>query len=126
PALQAGVELTVSPQKPIDGAVGDHLLRGVRVLVVDDERDTCEAVKTILEQTGAEVRACVSAPAALAEVERWRPDVLMSDIGMPGEDGYSLIRKVRARPHDARALPAVAITAYARADDRARAFAAGY
>ena len=78
-------------------------------------------------EAGAEVRACQSTAEALAELDTWWPDVLLSDIGMPGEDGYSLIRRVRAREaRHGRAIAAVALTAYARADDRRKALSAGF
>jgi signal transduction histidine kinase len=103
------------------------LLAGVRVLVVEDETDTRELLVVALQQCGAEVTAFGSVPEALAELDRALPHVLLSDIGVPGEDGYSLIRKVRARgPGLGGDLPAAALTAYARAEDRQRALDAGY
>jgi len=102
-------------------------LDGIRVLMVDDEFDARELVATMLERCGAEVRAVGSAQQALDEVDGWRPNVLIADIGMPGEDGYSLIRKLRALPRDRGGhTPAVALTAYARAEDRVRALSAGF
>jgi signal transduction histidine kinase len=102
-------------------------LGGLRVLVVDDEPDTCEVLEAVLRAAGAEVRACRAAAQALAELERWWPDVLVSDIGMPGEDGYSLIRRVRAEEaRHGRAIAAVALTAHARAEDRRNALTAGF
>ena len=105
-------------------------LTGVRVLLVDDEADARELLTAVLERAGAEVCAAASVAQALevfAVTSQWRPDVLVSDIGMPGEDGYSLIRKVRAlEPERAGEVPAAALTAYARAEDRLRALSAGY
>ena len=102
-------------------------LAGVRVLVVDDESDTRRLISTVIAQTGAEVTACASAREALEALKSWRPHILMSDIGMPGEDGFSLIRKVRALPAERGGrTPAAALTAYARDEDRGRALAAGY
>lgn len=102
-------------------------LNGLRVLIVDDEEDARQIISTVIERTGAEVLACESVREALEMLEKWRPDVLMSDIGMPGEDGYSLINKVRSLPADRGGdTPAAAFTAYAREDDRNRALAAGY
>ncbi|HZI17835.1 MAG TPA: ATP-binding protein [Pyrinomonadaceae bacterium] len=102
-------------------------LEGLRVLVVDDEDDTRKVITAVIAQHGAEVVACGSAREALDTLRRWRPDVLMSDIGMPGEDGYALIRQVRALPPDRGGrTPAAALTAYAREEDRTRALAAGY
>jgi PAS domain S-box-containing protein len=102
-------------------------LDGLKVLVVDDEVDTRELFKAGIGQCGAEVLTAGSAREALATLEESRPDLLISDIGMPGEDGYELIRKVRALPA-ARGgkIPAIALTAYARTEDRLRALRAGY
>ncbi len=103
------------------------LLAGVRVVVVEDEADTRELLALALQQCGAEVAAFGSVPEALASFELAVPDVLLSDIGVPGEDGYSLIRKVRAlEPALGGNVPAAALTAYARAEDRLRALDAGY
>ena len=102
-------------------------LNGLRVLVVDDEPDARQIITTLIQRTGAEVMACESAHEALEALEKWHPDVLMSDIGMPGEDGYSLINKVRSLPADrGGGVPAAAFTAYAREEDRQRALDAGY
>ncbi|HKZ78389.1 MAG TPA: ATP-binding protein [Pyrinomonadaceae bacterium] len=102
-------------------------LNGLRVLVVDDEPDARQIIATVIAQTGAEVRACQSVHEAMQMFECWRPDVLMSDIGMPGEDGYSLINRVRSLPAERGGqIPAAALTAYAREDDRKRVLAAGY
>jgi signal transduction histidine kinase len=100
---------------------------GLRVLVVDDNPDTCEIVAEILERAGAQVRICVDAGQALTTMDRWLPDILVSDIAMPGEDGYTLIRKVRARGiEEGGRVPAVALTAYGRSEDRARALSSGF
>ncbi|MGH9943299.1 MAG: CHASE3 domain-containing protein [Pyrinomonadaceae bacterium] len=103
-------------------------LDGLRVLVVDDDVDTREMLKAVLSQCEAEVIAVASAAEALQEIERRKPDVLISDIGMPVEDGYELIKKVRAMEagQGVQAMPALALTAYAKAEDRVRALAAGY
>ena len=101
-------------------------LEGLHVLVVDNEDDARGLIRTILESRGAEVTAVDSASAALNAIRRRRPDVLLSDIGMPGEDGYSLIKKVRQLAPSDPPLPAAALTAYASAGDRARALMAGY
>jgi CheY-like chemotaxis protein len=102
-------------------------LDGVRVLVADDDREGVGLVEAILARAGAEVRTCLAAPEALDLLRRWRPDVLVSDIEMPGEDGYSLIRKVRAlSAAEGGKTPAIALTAYGRAQDRQRTLAAGY
>ncbi len=102
-------------------------LSGLRVLVVDDEADSLEFLDVSLSRCGAEVRAVTSAAEALGLLEVFRPDVLVSDIGMPHEDGYTLMRKVRALgPEHGGAIPAAAVTAYARTEDRMRALLAGF
>ena len=107
--------------------VGSSLLAGLHVLVVDDEADTRELLVTALEQCGARVTAVPNVPDALASLDRMLPDVLLSDIGVPGEDGYSLIRKLRARSAELGGnVPAAALTAYARSEDRIRALSAGF
>jgi PAS domain S-box-containing protein len=102
-------------------------LTGIKVLLVDDEPDARELLTEVLQQCGAIVVATHSADEAMRLIPRERPAVLLSDIGLPGEDGYKLISRVRALPpeHGGR-LPAAAITAYARSDDAMRALAAGY
>ncbi|MGH8002509.1 MAG: PAS domain S-box protein, partial [Brasilonema sp.] len=110
-------------------------LDGVRVLVVDDEADTRDFLTTVLQQCQAEVKAVGSVQEALDTMTLWKPDVLVSDIGMPQEDGYSLIRKVRSRERSGEIshssqqggkIPAAALTAYARPEDRMRAIQEGY
>ena len=106
----------------------DHadLLKGMRVLVVDDENDALQLLKTIIEGCGAETRAAESAAEAMEILKNFEPDILISDIGMPGEDGYSLIRKVRSLESNGKRISAVALTAYAREEDRMRALLAGF
>ncbi|WP_438002716.1 PAS domain S-box protein [Sorangium sp. So ce321] len=102
-------------------------LTGVRVLVVDDQPDAREVAQRVLEECGASVTTAESAAEALAALERERPDVLVSDLGMPCEDGFQLIRRVRGLdPARGGATPAVALSALARAEDKARALGAGY
>jgi CheY-like chemotaxis protein len=102
-------------------------LDGLRVLVVDDDPDSLDLAMAILTRTGAAVRTCGSVAEALAMLAEWRPDVLVSDIEMPDEDGYALIRKVRALEAErGGTTPAVALTAYGRTDDRVLALTAGY
>ncbi|HLA11421.1 MAG TPA: ATP-binding protein [Pyrinomonadaceae bacterium] len=102
-------------------------LDGLRVLVVDDEPEARQIISTVISRTGAEVKVCESVPEAMRALVEWRPDILMSDIAMPGEDGYSLISKVRSLPLDqGGGIPAAAFTAYARDEDRQRALEAGY
>jgi signal transduction histidine kinase/CheY-like chemotaxis protein len=102
-------------------------LEGVKVLAVDDEADARELMTVVLTQCRASVKAVPSVQEALEIVEQWKPDVLISDIGMPADQGYSMIRQIRALPKDrGGSLPAAALTAYARSDDRGKALAAGY
>ncbi len=103
-------------------------LKGLHILVVDDEEDAREMLKIMLERSAAEVSTSASAREALQAIERERPDVLISDIGMPEEDGYDLIRNVRQMEsvRGAVRLPAIALTAYARDEDRQYSLAQGY
>jgi CheY-like chemotaxis protein len=102
-------------------------LGGVRALVVDDDADSREVVAAILAQCEVEVRTAASASEALAILTAWRPDVLVSDIEMPEANGYALIQRVRTlEPEDGGRIPAVALTAYTRIEDRLRALAAGF
>ncbi|HEY8087671.1 MAG TPA: ATP-binding protein [Polyangiaceae bacterium] len=102
-------------------------LAGMRVLVVEDEKDARELLVVLLEQCGVEVRAAPSVAEGLDEFQRFRPDVVLSDIGMPVADGYDLVRKVRALPDEAGGnAPMVALTAYAGDEDRTRARVAGF
>lgn len=101
-------------------------LDGLQVLIVDDEADAREFITYVLESSGIRVRAVASAAAALEELERFHPDVLVSDIRMPGGDGYSLIRQIRAlEAQQGGHLPAAAITAYLE-EDREKALTAGF
>ncbi len=102
-------------------------LDGVRVLVVDDEPSASEALVVLFEACGAEAKSAGSAVEALVVFEAWRPDVLVSDIAMPDEDGYALIRKIRLRtPARGGVVPAVALTAYAKIEDRVTILSAGF
>jgi PAS domain S-box-containing protein len=104
-----------------------HKLDGVRVLLVEDNLDTLEMLRFIFEESGADVITSTSVDEALAALERFRPDALVSDIAMPDRDGYDLIREIRSRePERGGKIPAVAVTAYARAEDRVRVLAAGF
>jgi CheY-like chemotaxis protein len=97
------------------------------VLVVEDETDTREFVAYALKGAGAEVKTAALAQEALDTLEGWTPDVLVSDIGMPGIDGYAFIGEVRRREAESGGrLPAVALTAYAGVEDRRRAISAGF
>ena len=101
-------------------------LDGVRALVVDDEADAVELIRHVLETQGAIVSAAGSAEEALALLETSTPDVIISDIGMPGMDGYQFMRQMRAAEPKNRRTPALALTAFARPDDRKHAILAGY
>ena len=102
-------------------------LREKEVLKIDDDADTRKLLRTVLEQCGAEVQDAASAEEGLTEAKRGKPSIIVSDIGMPRQDGYQFIEKFRAWEQEAGSwTPAVALTAYARAEDRVRALAAGY
>jgi len=100
-------------------------LRGVRVLVVEDDADEREFLVALLGAAGADVRSASSANEALATLAWWQPGVLVSDIGLPGGDGYGLIKAVRRLPEAAR-VPAAAVTGQAAPEDRRRAMRAGF
>jgi CheY-like chemotaxis protein len=107
--------------------ISDRRLNGVRVLVVDDDADTRQVISMMLQHSGAETNVATSVKDALDIIASWMPHVVISDIAMPREDGYVLIRNLRSRPlEEGGNIPAVAITAYARAEDRARILSAGY
>ncbi len=104
-----------------------HELYGIKVLIVDDDRDTRELIEWVLKRVGAEVTAVGSAREALEAIDRDKPHVLVSDIAMPEEDGYSLLRKIRALPpeHGGR-IPAIALTAHSLVQDRLQSLRAGF
>jgi PAS domain S-box-containing protein len=102
-------------------------LNGVRVLVVDDEPDALDLIAAVLRDAGASVETARSAAEGFGSFKRTRPDVLVSDIGMPDEDGFCFIRRVRSlSEREGGAVPSLALTAFAREEDRTRAIAAGY
>jgi CheY-like chemotaxis protein len=108
-------------------AQSQQLLSGVNVLLVDDDSDTLTLMTTALTKRHANVTAVSSAGEALKAITRRRPDVLVSDIAMPDEDGYGLIEKIRRLENGVTdIIPAVAITAYAKDEDRERALSAGF
>ena len=124
PPLPSRVHPAVSVERvPVAGPS----LKGVRLLLVDDQPDTLELFGHLLGRTGAEIETATSVAEAMSAFARRPPDVLMADVEMPGEDGYALIRRVRALdPAKGGAVPAVAVTAYGRVEDRVRLLAAGY
>ncbi|HEY6081547.1 MAG TPA: PAS domain S-box protein [Polyangiaceae bacterium] len=101
-------------------------LGGVRVLVIDDERDARELLELVLTRAGARVETAGSAAAGFAALETFRPDIIVSDVGMPDEDGYTLLQRVRSSQAPYAKTPAIALTAYTRREDRARALAMGF
>ncbi len=118
------VEIKKSPD-----ASGRPNLGGLRILVVDDEADARDLLAILLRHYGADVITASSAEAAIEALaqEGPRPDLIVSDIAMPGEDGYSLMRRVRALdPEQGGEIPAIAVTAYSRTEDRLKAMAAGF
>jgi signal transduction histidine kinase/ActR/RegA family two-component response regulator len=114
------IELPLQAEPP---TVSRNLLKGIRVLLVDDDEDMRIAAAAVLQHYGAEVKTVASAAAALTELERSKPHVLLSDLSMPGESGYDLMRKVAA--HDA-TMPSAALTSFGRPEDKERALAAGF
>ena len=123
---------TIDPDRRLEkeakvSAKAPHVLPGLRVVVVDDDPAARELVATVLAHSGIEVDAVSSAAEGLSAIERLKPDVVVSDIEMPEEDGYMFIQEVRAldAEHGGR-TPAVALTAYTRAEDRSRSLAAGF
>jgi len=127
-----GLEVAATESKPEAAATGTPAQKGrmldhVRVLVVEDDPDTLDLLKQVLDDSGADVVASPSAREAVSVFDQWRPDVLVSDLAMPEQDGYQLIRQVRSRGSEqGGSIPAVALTAYARDEDRTRALAAGF
>jgi CheY-like chemotaxis protein len=120
---QAGLTDATARSEEFDGLPS---LDGLHILVVDNESDARALLRVMLEGCGASVEEATAAHEALECIRRRPPDVLLSDIAMPGEDGYALIRKVRELDGPGRMLPAAALTAFATATDRARALLAGY
>ncbi|MCC5614602.1 PAS domain-containing protein [Nostoc sp. CHAB 5836] len=119
------VELDIKPTDQLSTQALD--LRGIRVLTVDDDPDARELLTVMLTEYGAAVLTVGSAAQVLANLESFQPDVLVSDIGMPKVDGYSLIQQIRTLPPEKGGqIPAIALTAYARADDHQRAITSGY
>jgi PAS domain S-box-containing protein len=117
----------VAASMPESRPIPDISLKNIHALIVEDEPDAANMIKSLLETNGATVRLAGSAQEGLAELISQPIDVLICDIGMPNEDGYSLIQKVRELPEDSKSsVAAVAVTAYARLEDRTRAFRSGF
>jgi len=125
--VQRDEETKLHKSSPGERGARTRPLNGVRVLVVDDDADTRQVISLMLERGGAETKETNSVKLALEVMAGWKPSVLVSDIAIPLEDGYVLISKLRSRsPEEGGKTPALAITAYARAEDRARILSAGY
>lgn len=120
----APVPIELPALRSTEQAFGD--LTGVSVLVVEDNDDSRKLLQTILTRAGAAVQIAENVPTALRILAGEWPDIVISDIEMPGEDGYSLIRKIRLQEPPSRRIPAIALTAYTRSADRVRALAAGF
>lgn len=130
-ASRAGVETTENSGGAIRARFlqadnSPSLLRGLRVLLVEDDPDGRDALKTVLQRYGAEVTEAASAAEALAAFEQSAPDVLVSDVGLPGRDGYDLMREIRKRPPEGGQVPALALTGYAAPEDLQKTTAAGF
>lgn len=116
---------TTPKAMPLDFKPSD--LSGIKVLVVDDEVDTCDLIERVLSDAGADVTTACGAHEALTLIQKETPHVLISDIGMPGIDGFELLRRVRALGQTkGEKIPAIALTAFARSEDRTRALRAGF
>jgi signal transduction histidine kinase/ActR/RegA family two-component response regulator len=119
--------LAQGPSRPPVAQAACPQIAGLRVLVVEDEADARDLLVVLLEECKVAVRAVGTAAEGLEALSKWQPDVIVSDIGMPIEDGYTFIQRVRALPRErGGAVPAVALTAYARMEDRRRALLAGF
>ena len=125
----------MSEGKPVEREKNGHRrarplsqkLDGLRVSIVDDDTDACNLLRFSLEMSGAEVKTSSSVADAMESLSEWLPDVLLTDINMPGEDGYALIRKLRAlTPEQGAEIPAIALTAMAREEDSEHALSAGF
>jgi PAS domain S-box-containing protein len=120
------IELSSEAVAALSSIEGDKL-KNRRILIVEDDLDTQALLRTVLQRHGAEIVTVNSATGALAEVERQKPDVIISDIGMNGENGYDFIRKIRSLSEEEGGhIPAIALTAYAARSDRRRALLAGF
>jgi signal transduction histidine kinase/CheY-like chemotaxis protein len=123
----SAVQLATDSAKPAPGGEVSRELEGLRVLVVDDEHDARELISEILSNAGVQVRTAGDSESAMREMEVFVPHILVCDIGMPGEDGYALMQRIRALPPERGGrVRAAAVTAYARGEDRRRALAVGF
>jgi signal transduction histidine kinase/CheY-like chemotaxis protein len=129
----AAPELKAPPRAPVAAVqeagqvTGQGGLAGIKVLLVDDADDTLDVLQEILQHSGAIIMSASNAGTALALLEREQPDVIVSDIGMPDVDGFELMRRIRSRAASAGgAIPAIALTAFTRKDDRNKALQAGF
>jgi PAS domain S-box-containing protein len=114
-------------RQPVERTEDRQKLRGLRLLVVEDDRDTLDMLSFVFQENGAEVITAASASEALTAMDRLRPHVVVSDLAMPGQDGYELITKIRSRTAERGGnVPAVALSSYTRPEDRSRALAAGF
>ncbi|MBD1821127.1 response regulator [Cyanobacteria bacterium FACHB-DQ100] len=122
------LQLSTQPEpERLGTTAGLPMMTNLRVLVVDDDQDTLDLTSFVLEECQAEVKTATSVGAALAVFSQFNPHVLVSDIGMPEQDGYNLIRKVRQlEPDPNNAIPAIALTAFAKAEDQQQALSAGF
>jgi CheY-like chemotaxis protein len=133
-AVSRSMEQLVERAQEVQAAMSGALtfdcppdLQGISILAIDDEADARALLKALFEQCSATVQTAASAAEALELLEDYTPDVIVSDIGMPGEDGYSFIRSLRSSENEShRRIPAVALTAFARTEDRFHALQAGY
>jgi signal transduction histidine kinase/CheY-like chemotaxis protein len=127
PLISTTLGVARVPAARVDVEPPEQQAPGVRVLLVDDDPDALELVTYLLQGSGMDVRFAGSAVDALKELEMYAPHVIVSDIGMPGADGYSLIRRIRTLPDaEKKNIPAIALTAFARNEDRARALVEGF
>src|SRR5207253_3250798 len=127
PLLAIRVNPTQAAHRLNETPAGDQDLEGLRVVLVEDDPDALALLAVILEGSGAEVRSCINADEAIETVARWQPHLLLSDIGLPGKDGYALIQELlRDDASLAKKMVAVALTAYASSADRQRALSCGF
>jgi CheY-like chemotaxis protein len=123
--------MLLMPQTPSSSLISNSVtkgqlsLNGLRILVVDDDRNTLEMLSELLSSYNADVRTAESVTTALILYRSWAPEILLSDLGMPEQDGYDLIRNIHALPYGL-LRKAIAITGFCRDEDRERALAAGY